>query len=243
MGTSGAFADNAQQLGIDLRTVEVAVLSHHHFDHGGGLRRFFEENPNASVYLGESPAGEPFTKRKVRHKYVGLDRSLLADFPTRFITTCEPKEVLPDVYLFPHITGPYSKPAGNRTLDVRQNGKYASDDFAHELVMAIKENEQLVVFSGCSHNGVLNMVDTVTRALPDLPVKAVIGGFHLVTPPPTRELADSPAEIESLAREMLAFPIGKAYTGHCTSDKALVILKGVMGERLEQIRTGSIVEI
>ena len=36
-GSSGKFADNAAALGIDLSQVELAVLSHGHFDHGGGI--------------------------------------------------------------------------------------------------------------------------------------------------------------------------------------------------------------
>ena len=48
-GTSGAFADNAETLGIDLAEVTASVLSHQHFDHGGGLGRFFGSNSSAPV--------------------------------------------------------------------------------------------------------------------------------------------------------------------------------------------------
>jgi len=83
-GSSGAFADNAKRLSVDLASVDAAVLSHHHYDHGGGLRRFFEVNGRAKVYMGAPPDGEcvgrlyGFLKKRV-----GLDPSLLRDHADR----------------------------------------------------------------------------------------------------------------------------------------------------------------
>jgi len=59
-GATGAFSRNAPQLGIDLTAVDVAVLSHHHFDHGGGLAAFLEQNSRAVVYLKRPVEGVPY---------------------------------------------------------------------------------------------------------------------------------------------------------------------------------------
>jgi len=243
-GSSGSFVKNAEHLSVNVEAVDTAILSHHHFDHGGGLRRFFEANSTASVHLGEAPNGEcfirplPFIK-----KYVGLEKALMTDYPDRFKTISKPTEILPDVFVFPHISGNFPRPAGNKRLFVRRDGKLTLDDFAHEIVMAIKENNQLVIFTGCSHNGILNMVDTVAREFKGIPVKAVVGGLHLVASPPFNFIAGSKREVEELSKNILDYPVDRTYTGHCTGTKAFTILKAVMGDRITDLQTGSCFEV
>ena len=73
-GQTGAFADNAEKLGIDLRTVDLAVLSHGHYDHGGGLKRFLEINHTAPVYLSRNAFGAYYNGTQ---KYIGLDSAIV----------------------------------------------------------------------------------------------------------------------------------------------------------------------
>ncbi|NNF98556.1 MAG: MBL fold metallo-hydrolase [Desulfobacteraceae bacterium] len=48
-GASYAITDNLKQLSLKVDSVGLSVLSNHHFDHGGGLKRFFELKSNAKV--------------------------------------------------------------------------------------------------------------------------------------------------------------------------------------------------
>ena len=57
MGASRLFTDNARAMGIDLADVDCAVLSHAHYDHGGGLGTFLALNDGAEVYVGRRAAG------------------------------------------------------------------------------------------------------------------------------------------------------------------------------------------
>ena len=52
-GQSGAFADNAAALGIDLQGTDLAILSHGHYDHADGLPVFLQRNSHAKIYVNE----------------------------------------------------------------------------------------------------------------------------------------------------------------------------------------------
>lgn len=238
-GATGAFARNAEKLGVDLGTVDVLVISHHHFDHGGGLARFLELNREAKIYLRKSKE-ENFYFRAlgIINKYIGLDQELLRKHAGRF----EPIEgftrILPGVSILTEIPKPYDLPRGNRKLFVKKGAAYEPDDFGHELILVMEEQENLVVFTGCSHNGILNMMTAVTRQFPDKPIKAVFGGFHLIGLPILNTMAGSKNEVRAMGKELLKYPVERVYTGHCTGKKAYRVLKEVMAQTLEDFPTG-----
>jgi 7,8-dihydropterin-6-yl-methyl-4-(beta-D-ribofuranosyl)aminobenzene 5'-phosphate synthase len=243
-GSSGAFADNAAALGIDLAGVDLAVLSHQHYDHGGGLRRFFDVNAKARVYLRDCAVDNRFFKALAVFKHpIGLDHSVVDDFPERYIRVSEPTEVAPGVWLLTEIGNDHPRPKGNRRLFVEHDGALTPDPFDHELVMAVLEDDGMVIFTGCSHSGILNMVESATARFPETPVKAVFGGFHLVGIPKLNTMPAGRPEVEEIAGKMMGAVDGTVFTGHCTGRKALDILAGVMGDTLRPLATGASVEV
>lgn len=73
MGQSSAFAENAVKMGVDLSAVDTAILSHGHYDHGGGIGQFLRCNDRAPVYISRY-AFEPHYNAS--GKYIGLDSDL-----------------------------------------------------------------------------------------------------------------------------------------------------------------------
>jgi 7,8-dihydropterin-6-yl-methyl-4-(beta-D-ribofuranosyl)aminobenzene 5'-phosphate synthase len=242
-GASGAFADNAARLGIAIEAVGMAVISHHHYDHGGGLRRFLQINQRASIYLRSPPDGDCRFKFLWMDRYIGLDQALLREDARRFIFVTERTAASPDATLLTEVGHSHSLPRSNRNLYLARGGKLVPDDFAHELVLVLREDDGLVVFTGCSHRGILNMVEAVTRAFPGLPIEAVFGGFHLVILPTLNFMSGSKEEVRGIGKRMLQYPLERVYTGHCTGPRAFRVLKGVMGEKLEYIGTGRTVTV
>ena len=57
MGPNDDYLENAEKLGIDLTQVDLAILSHGHYDHGGGLKAFCALNDQAKIYVRENAFG------------------------------------------------------------------------------------------------------------------------------------------------------------------------------------------
>jgi 7,8-dihydropterin-6-yl-methyl-4-(beta-D-ribofuranosyl)aminobenzene 5'-phosphate synthase len=117
------------------------------------------------------------------------------------------------------------------------------DPFDHELLMVVREDDGMVVFTGCSHSGVLNLIEAAIAEFPGVPIRAVIGGFHLIGLPQLNTMGASVPEVEDIGRKILGFSPGRVYTAHCTGAKAYDVLAGVMGDTLEPFHTGTRIEI
>jgi 7,8-dihydropterin-6-yl-methyl-4-(beta-D-ribofuranosyl)aminobenzene 5'-phosphate synthase len=243
-GATGKFVANARNLGIDLKNVDVTAISHGHFDHSDGLRSFFDRNKNSPVYLPKHSnedhifKGFFFIKRDI-----GMDNTILKDYSTRLKIIDEFTEIARDVYLINDIKMNYPPPAGSKYLYVKRGSELVHDDFSHEQMMVIKEDDGLVIFTGCSHHGILNMVEVALKKFPDTPIKGLFGGFHFIGLPFFNHMAESKSVVAKVGIKLLDYNIKKVYTGHCTGRKAFPTLKKVMGNNVDYFATGNSVEI
>lgn len=214
-GQSDAFADNARKMGIDLSAVDIAVLSHGHYDHGGGIQRFLQENDRAQIYVQPTAFGSFWHGEK----YIGLAPEIQAN--PRFCpigTECSIDEELL-VRACPAM--PMGHPLSGEGLTVLRGGTYVQDDFCHEHYLSLFEDGRHVLLSGCSHRGVLNIMRYLC---PDV----LVGGFHfkkLDPEGPGRE------RLLAAAQELAQYP-ARYYTCHCTGEEQFVLMRGVLGERL-----------
>jgi 7,8-dihydropterin-6-yl-methyl-4-(beta-D-ribofuranosyl)aminobenzene 5'-phosphate synthase len=238
-GSSGRFLDNATALGIDIKSVDLAVVSHGHYDHGGGLRSFLSANSRAVVYMGKGADADLYAKLFGFKRYVGLEKEIFRVYADRVRFLDETKELRKGVFAIIPIRELHAPPKGNRLLFRRQGSALSSDDFGHELALTVEGDGGIVVFTGCSHHGTLNILAAVRDALPDRRIKAVFGGFHLVSLPLSFTLSEPKEYVRALGRALLEYRIDKFYTCHCTGSKGFRVLKEVMGETLAYFSAGS----
>lgn len=258
MGPSKAFLYNAAYLNVDIAQVDAAVVSHAHYDHGGGLEPFLAANHKAPVYLkvgadadyyGNIGAKLPpwligVIHPLVRHsprfsRYIGLDKRVMKRHAERLRFVEDHTFVYDNVSLITEFNGGMPYPEGNKFLLEKTGDKLTPDSFAHELMLVIQEPDGLVIFTGCGHNGILNMLASAKRVFTDQPIKAVAGGFHLALQPYRPGIAGKPADIESVADALLQAGVDAVYTGHCTGEEAYGIMKGVMGDKLGRLQAGA----
>lgn len=217
MGQGDLFCRNAEVLGIDLAEASFAVLSHGHYDHGGGLPDFFRVNPTAPVYL--SPyAFEPHFNAE--GKDIGLDPALEKN--ERLLFVRETQEIFPGITLYPALKNPLLYPKGGAGMTTVREGKAVPEDFRHEIYLQVAEKEKRILFSGCSHRGILNIA---TEFSPDV----LIGGFHFSKLP----LDDT---LKNAARR-LAGADTDYYTCHCTGEEQIAFMKPHL-PRLFSLSTG-----
>ncbi len=232
VGQSGNFADNAEKLGVNLSTVEALVISHHHYDHGGGLDRFFKENAHATVYLRKASPDVNYIVEDNNQpvRYIGLDKGLLKEYDRRIEYITDNTEILPGLHLLTDIPAAYPKPCGDERLMMQTGDVKKPDTFEHELVTVTEGEQGLVILTGCGHNGVLNMIAAVRKAFPGKSINAVIGGFHL-----NHEKESVVREVGKALRQM---DIPVVVTGHCTGEDAMVVLSELLGDRLQPLYSG-----
>jgi len=235
-GASAKTLENAKKLGIALNKIDLAILSHGHYDHSGGILPFTKINPDAVVYMQETAGNAYYHVNGDMEKYIGID-PLINSLPQvkkingNFIIDEE-------IELFAGITGRKFFASGNMELKQKTGGNYIEDSFAHEQCAVIRQGKETILFSGCAHNGILNIMDRYFELYHSYPL-FVISGFHMVQKNGYSE-ADK-ENIRQVAKELLK--TGTIfYTGHCTGQEAVKEMKQIMGEQLRVIHTGMAIE-
>lgn len=226
MGQSGLFAENARSLGIDLSTVDAAVLSHGHYDHGGGIHTFLNINKTAPIYVHPLAFGEYYSGRE---KYIGLESSLKSC--ERLIFTDRVTELFEGIRIVAPNERELPSPDETHGLYMKVGNELLPDTFLHEQYLIIDDGNTKAIISGCSHRGIANIA-----AYFDADV--LIGGFHL------KKLdVGKDSDVLSELADRLLLQKTKYLTCHCTGEEQYKYMKSRMGESVCYAACGDVIEI
>ena len=233
---SDVFEHNVTALGIDLKKVDLVVLSHYHADHFSGFDYLLRVNPKVKIYLPDEPElGAPVefkfsndSKEELKgiapeELYFGGAKDNMTyiatgSFPQsdhQFIQSN--REVAPGIFLIathaPMMGYFDAYPPGTREHP-------HLDDLA-ELSLALKTQQGVVIITGCSHTKVEEIIRT-TKQFVGPEIDLVAGGYHLF--PYDREY------VTNLARMMKDdLHVRRVAPAHCTGNLAFKIFRQEFG--------------
>lgn len=237
-GKSGDFIKNASLLKIDLNKLDYIMISHGHYDHSGGFIKLVDNVENAFKII----IGEGFFNKKYKlleentYKYLGnsFDEQYInqKNIPIKYI-----KEhvfyINENIMIFSNFEKSNDFEMLNKKFYLKKDGNYILDHFSDEIVLGIKTKKGLVVILGCSHIGVVNILETIIKRT-GMPIYGIIGGTHLIEADEQR--------LKNTIKFFKEKDIQVLGLSHCTGECAIEEIKQQFGERFLYNNTGNVIE-
>jgi 7,8-dihydropterin-6-yl-methyl-4-(beta-D-ribofuranosyl)aminobenzene 5'-phosphate synthase len=242
-GQSSLFAENAKMLGVDLSDVDMAVLSHAHYDHANGFAKFAEVNGRARIYMQSAAKNKCFSEKAAGLADIGISEKVRTAVEDRVCYADGDAKIDEGVYLVAHHAEGLSERGKQMHMFTEVQGEKQYDDFAHEQSLVFELPEGIIVFNSCCHGGVDLVLEEAKERFKDKPVIAMLGGFHLMGSDGPDSMRESEEQVRLLGQKLCSLQVGRLYTGHCTGTKAFPILKEVLGDRLQLLVTGKVIEL
>lgn len=235
-GPEGATVErNGNNLGIDFSSIEEVVLSHGHWDHVGGvisaLRLIHQANGGKRVPIHVND--EMFVDRGME---VGDKILPFARVPSAaemeaagavIVSNFNAHTALDDMLYIsgeiPRVT-PYEAGLPPSHVKKTEQGWKPDRLIMDERYLAVHvQGKGIIVFTACSHAGVVNVLKDARDVFDPVPIYGVMGGFHLSGATMEQIIPDT-------VRDLQQFDLREIVPGHCTGWRAVHELVDVFGE-------------
>jgi len=241
-----AIERNGPKLGVAFGAIEAAMLSHGHWDHAGGIPKAMDfitaANGGRAVPLHLHPG--MFRERGSRQPDGGVFPMERVPQPAEWaamgaapIVTAAPQTLFDGLLWIsgeiPRRTA-YERGLPGQVARATEADPWESDELLmDERFCAVHvRGRGLVVFSACSHAGIVNVLHAAREAFPGVPLFAAMGGFHLS--------GDNEAIIPETVADLGGFDLPLLIPAHCTGWRAVNALERAFGERVVPAAVGKL---
>ena len=237
------FLRNCAKLGVRLGEIECIAVSHGHWDHMAALPSAIDaivkEGGEVAVHVNPGMFNERAIKLASGNIVPVADVPRPAEMAARgakVVNEAGARLLLDDHYYYsgeiPRLTS-FEKGRTDHLCRSNSESPWQPDPLLldERMLVAHVRDLGLVVFSACSHAGIVNVCTDVRRLFPDVPIYCVMGGLHLggVMERIIPETVDG----------LRPFAIKHIIAGHYTGWRALHALANAFGNAVSQSAVGT----
>jgi 7,8-dihydropterin-6-yl-methyl-4-(beta-D-ribofuranosyl)aminobenzene 5'-phosphate synthase len=223
------FAQNVQAKGIDLTTLDFAIVSHRHGDHTSGLSYLLKVNPSVKIYAPQEAFG--VFGAALPGTFYRRDEALPPEM--RYFDGNPPAQLR---FGSPWPEGNFTWISKNTEIApgfdiISLTGKWGADFEMREISLAIDTPQGLVLIVACSHTMIEKIVQEAKATL-NKPIHLILGGFHLLAAKDDQIKAITAFLHDDAKVDFIA-------PAHCTGEPAFGILKESFGDKYVYTGLGS----
>ncbi|MBA7473607.1 hypothetical protein ES707_08948 [subsurface metagenome] len=227
---------NMRTMGISPSIIDTIVLTHCHYDHTQGIARMLKEIGRKDVQVIAHPSiFRPHFVTEPYPRQVGImpgdSKEEIEKAGGKLSLTKEPLVVMPGVMTTGEVKRRTEFEEVRIGLKTIENGRVVDDLMLDDIsVIANVKDKGLVIVTGCSHAGIINIANQTIEVTGCNKIEGIIGGLHLV------EASDT--VIRRTVEELSKLSVAWISAGHCTGFKAQAELYLAFGERFSPLHTG-----
>lgn len=233
---SQALLNNMKLMNISPAIIDAVVLTHCHYDHTQGVAKMLREIGRRDIQV--IAHRDIFRLNFVTEPYLrhvgimpGDSREEIEKAGGSLLLTRDPVKLMSGITTTGEVKRQTDFEEVGIALKTIEGGEVVDDQMLDDIsVVANVNGKGLVIVTGCSHAGIVNIARHAMELTDCEKIEGIIGGLHLIDASDDR-IKRTSEELSKLNPEWIC-------AGHCTGFKAQVELYLTFRERFSPLQTG-----